>query len=59
MNPVKATQPKPPTRRALLQDVQLMAQDEEFGFQLLWRLETIPQCSEIQETDCNHSVMMF
>jgi hypothetical protein len=46
-------------RCALLQDVQLMAQDEKFGFQPLWRLETIPQHAEIQEADCNHSAMMF
>jgi hypothetical protein len=44
--PVNPAQPQPPTRRALLQDVQLMAQNEEFGFQPLWRLETIPQHAE-------------
>jgi hypothetical protein len=36
-----------------------MAPDEEFGFQPLWRLETIAQHAEIQEADCNHSAMMF
>jgi hypothetical protein len=38
----------PWTGRALLEDVQLMAQDEEFGFQPLWRLEPIPQHAQKQ-----------
>jgi hypothetical protein len=46
-------------RGALLQDVQLMPQNQDFGLQPLWRFETIPQYAEIQEADCNHSAMMF
>ena len=58
-SPVGPTQTQLTTRYALLQNVQLMPQDENFGFQPLWRLETIPQHAEKQEADCNHSVMMF
>jgi len=56
---VNPTQAQLTTRYALLQNVQLMPQDEDFGFQPLWRLETVPQHAEKQEADCNHSVMMF
>jgi hypothetical protein len=57
-SPLDPTQMQP-TWRALLQDVQLMPQDQDFGVQPLWRLETIPQHAQKQEADCNHSAMML
>jgi hypothetical protein len=47
-SPVSPTQTQPTTRRALLQDVQLMPQDQDFGLQPLWqwRLETVAQHAE-------------
>jgi hypothetical protein len=57
--PVNPTQTQPTTRRALLQDVQPMAQDQDFDLQLLWRLKAVAQHAEKQEADCKHSAMMF
>jgi hypothetical protein len=57
--PVGPTQMQTTMRRALLQDVQLVPQGQDFGFQPLWRPETVAQHAEKQEADCNHSVMMF
>ena len=42
-----------------LQDVKLMPQDQDFGFQPLLRLEAVAQHAEKQEADCNHSAIMF
>ena len=36
-----------------------MAQDQDFGFQPLLRLEAVAQHAEKQEADCNHSAIMF
>jgi hypothetical protein len=36
-----------------------MPQDQDFGFQPLWRLETAAQHTKKQQADCNHTVMMF
>jgi hypothetical protein len=47
------------TWRALLQDIELMPQHQDLGFQLLSRLEAIAQHADEQEADCNHSAMMF
>jgi hypothetical protein len=52
-------QMQPTTRRALLPDVQLMPQNQDFGFQPLWRLEAVAQQAQKQEADCHHSAMMF
>ena len=47
------------TWRAPLQDIELMPQHQDLGFQLLSRLEAIAQHADEQEADCNHSAMMF
>jgi hypothetical protein len=44
--------------RALLQDAELVAQDQDFGFQPPSRLEAIAQHANEQEADCNHSAIM-
>jgi len=36
-----------------------MPQDQDFGFQPLWRLETVAQHLEKQEADCDHSAILF
>jgi len=46
-------------RRALLQDVQLMTQDQNFGFQPSLRLEAVAQRTKEQEADCDHPAIMF
>ena len=45
--------------RALLQDIELMPQDQDLGFQLLARLEPVAQHADEQEADCNHAAIMF
>ena len=45
--------------RVPLQNVKLMPQDQDFGFQPLLRLEAVAQHAEKQEADCNHSAIMF
>ena len=45
--------------RVPLQDVKLMPQDQDFGFQPLLRLEAVAQHAEKQEADYNHSAIMF
>jgi len=37
----------------------LVPQDQDFGFQLLLRLEVIAQHADEQKADCNHSAIMF
>jgi hypothetical protein len=44
---------------ALLQDVELMPQYQDFGFQPQSRLEEVAQHAGKQETDRNHSAIMF
>ena len=56
---VDPSQMKSTTRRALLQDIELVPQDQDFGFQLLLRLEVIAQHADEQKADCNHSAIMF
>jgi hypothetical protein len=46
-------------RRALLQDVELMPQYQDFGFQPQSRLEEVAQHAGKQEADRNHSAIMF
>jgi hypothetical protein len=48
-----------PPWRALLQDIELMPQRQDLGFQLLSRLEVVAQYADEQEADCNHAAIMF
>ena len=45
--------------RALLEDVELMPQDQDFGFQLASRLEAVAQHANEQEANCKHAAIMF
>jgi hypothetical protein len=40
--------------RALQEDIELMPQDQDFGFQLLTRLEAVPHHTDEEESNCNH-----
>jgi hypothetical protein len=44
---------------ALLQDVELMSQYQDFGFQLPPRLNTVAQYADEQEGNCNHGTIML
>jgi hypothetical protein len=44
---------------ALLQDIELMPQNQDFGFQPPSRVEAVAQHADEKEADCNHSVIMF
>ena len=46
-------------RRALLQDIELMPEHQDLGFQLLSRFEAVAQHADEKKTDCNHSAIMF
>jgi len=46
-------------RRALLQDVELMPQYQDFRFQPRPRHEEVAQHTDEQEADRNHSAIMF
>jgi hypothetical protein len=50
---------QPTARRALLQDVELMPQYQDFGFQPRSRLEEVAQHTDEQEADCNHPTILF
>ncbi len=56
---VDPTQMQPTARRALLQDVELMSQYPDFGFQPRSRLEEVAQHTDEQEADCNHPTILF
>src|SRR5215475_5774254 len=56
---VDRTQMQSPVRRSLLQDVELMPQYQDFGFQPRPRLEEFAQHADEQEADRNHSAIMF
>jgi hypothetical protein len=47
------------TWHPLLQNIELMPQYQDFGFQPLPRLEAVTQHADEQHTDCNHSAIMF
>jgi hypothetical protein len=47
------------TGHALLQDVELMPQYHDFGFQSPPRLEAIAQHADEKEANCNHATIMF
>src|SRR6516165_4837932 len=57
-NTIDPTQMRSPWR-TLLQDIELMPQNQELGFQLLSRLEAVAQLADEQEADCNHAAIMF
>jgi hypothetical protein len=50
---------QPTTRGVLLQDVLLVAQDQDFGFQPLLRLEAAAQHAKEQEANCYHAAIMI
>src|SRR5262245_59655710 len=56
---VDPKQMQSPVRRSLLQDVELMPQYQDFGFQPQSRLEEVAQHADEQEADRNHSAIMF
>jgi hypothetical protein len=45
--------------RSLLQDIELMPQYHDLGFQLRSRLEAVAQDADEQEADCDHAAIMF
>ena len=45
--------------RALLQDVELMPQHQDFGFKPSSRLETVAQYADEKEGNSEHPVIMF
>jgi hypothetical protein len=47
------------TSRALLQDIELMPQNQDFGFQPPSRLEAVAQHTDHKNGNCNHSEIMF
>jgi hypothetical protein len=47
------------TSRALLQDIELMPQNQDFGFQPSSRLEAVAQHTDDKNGNCNHSEIMF
>jgi hypothetical protein len=56
---VDPTQMQPTARRALLQNVELMSQYQDFGFQPRSGLEEVAQHTDEQEADCNHPTILF
>ena len=48
-----------PTWRALLQDVKLMPQHQDFRFKPLSRLEAVAQHADEKEGNCEHPAIMF
>ena len=56
---VDPTQMQSTARRGPLQDVELMPQYQDLGFQLRPRLEEVAQHADEQEADRNHSAIMF
>jgi hypothetical protein len=43
----------------LLQDVELMSQYQDFGFQSPARFEAIAKHADKKEADCKHAAIMF
>jgi len=48
-----------PTWSALLEDIELVPQDQDFGFQPRPRLEVIAQQAHEKEADRSHSAIML
>jgi hypothetical protein len=46
-------------RRALPQDIELMPQNQNFGFELASRFEAVAQHANEKEANCNHAAIMF
>jgi hypothetical protein len=46
-------------RRALLQDIELIPQNHDFGFQPPPRLEAVAQQADEKEGNCNHTTIML
>ena len=44
---------------ALLQNIELMPQYQDFGFQQPSRLEAVAQHADEKDGNCNHSAIMF
>jgi hypothetical protein len=60
MNRARSAQRKCTRRRARwLQNIELMPQYQDFGFQPPSRLEAIAQHADEKEANCNHSAIMF
>jgi hypothetical protein len=49
----------PKTATALLQDIELMPQYQDFGFQPPPRLEAVAQHADEKEGNCNHAMIML
>jgi hypothetical protein len=47
------------TWRALLEDIELMPQYQDFGFQPPSRLDAVAQHTDEEEGNCNHAAIMF
>jgi uncharacterized protein YaaN involved in tellurite resistance len=47
------------TWSALLQDIELMSQYQNFGFQLPSRFKAVAQHADDKNSNCNHSAIMF
>ena len=58
-SPVDPAQTRLATRHTLPQNVQLMTQDQDFGFQPPLRLKPVAQSTKQQEADCEHLAIMF
>jgi len=56
---VDPTQMQSTARRALLQNIELMPQYQDFGFRLPSRLEAVAQHADEKEANCNHLAIMF
>jgi hypothetical protein len=56
---VDPTQVQSTARHAQLQDIELMPQYQDFGFQPRSRLEEVAQHTDEQEADCNHPTILF
>jgi hypothetical protein len=44
---------------ALLQNIELVPQNQNFGFELASRFEAVAQHVNEKETSCNHAAIMF
>jgi hypothetical protein len=47
------------TWRALAEDIELMPENQDFGFELASRLEAVAQHANDKNGNCNHSPIMF
>jgi hypothetical protein len=47
------------TWRVLAEDIELMPENQDFGFELASRLEAVAQHANDKNGNCNHSPIMF